>query len=198
MSKTGYIYTLTDPRTDEPRYVGATVDPTDRLRSHLRSPHTDDLEAWVEGLDAEGLTPEMNVINVADVADLSEKEQRALDQLSERFDLLNEDERSGYPRHRTRSRRVADSSDSRSASSERVNETFEPNDQQEAVLDHLKDGRESGAPWGYTSASVAAAELDVPRQYTSSALGSLHDAGWIEKVEPSGTGVYRFVEDPRE
>jgi len=28
-------------------------------------------------------------------------------------------------------------------------------------------------------------------------LSSLHAAGWVEKVEPEGTGVYRFVEDPR-
>lgn len=67
-----------------------------------------------------------------------------------------------------------------------------------AILDHLKDGRDRGAPWGYTSASIAAAALDTRRQYTSRALGSLHDAGWVEKVEPVGTGVYRFVEDPRD
>jgi len=66
-----------------------------------------------------------------------------------------------------------------------------------AVLEHLKDGRELGMPWGYTSASIAAAALDTRRQYTSRALNSLHDAGWIEKVEPEGTGVYRFVNDPR-
>lgn len=81
---------------------------------------------------------------------------------------------------------------------EMVNEAFEPDDQEEAVLDHLKDGRQAGEPWGYTSASVAAADLGVPRQYTSNALGSLHDAGWVEKVEPTGTGIYRFVKDPRE
>jgi len=79
-----------------------------------------------------------------------------------------------------------------------VNESFEPNERQEAVLRHLKEGRGEGEPWGYTSASIAGATLDLPRQYTSSALSSLHDAGWIEKVEPEGTGVYRFVDDPRE
>jgi len=67
-----------------------------------------------------------------------------------------------------------------------------------AVFRHLKDGRDEDGPWGYTSASIAGAALDMPRQYTSSALSSLHDAGWVERVEPTGTGVYRFVEDPRE
>jgi hypothetical protein len=79
-----------------------------------------------------------------------------------------------------------------------VNESYEPSDREEAVLDHLKYGRDRGEPWGYTSASVAGAALDMPRQYTSSALSSLHAAGWVEKVEPEGTGVYRFVEDPRD
>jgi len=79
-----------------------------------------------------------------------------------------------------------------------VNESFEPDARQEAVLDHLKAGRDEGRPWGYTSASIAGEALDMPRQYTSAALGSLHDAGWVEKVKPKGTGVYRFVEDPRE
>jgi hypothetical protein len=84
------------------------------------------------------------------------------------------------------------------ASTEMVNESFEPSERQEAVLRHLKEGRDVGQPWGYTSASIAGVALDMPRQYTSDALSSLHDAGWVEKVEPEGTGVYRFVEDPRE
>jgi hypothetical protein len=79
-----------------------------------------------------------------------------------------------------------------------VNEQFEPDELEEAILDHLKEGRDRGEPWGYTSASIAAKALDSRRQYTSRALGSLHDAGWVEKVEPEGTGVYRLVEDPRE
>ena len=79
-----------------------------------------------------------------------------------------------------------------------VNENFEPDEMEERVLEHLKSGREDCDPWGYTSASIAAADLDTRRQYTSRALGSLHDAGWLERVEPEGTGVYRFIADPRE
>lgn len=79
-----------------------------------------------------------------------------------------------------------------------VNENFEPDEMEEAVLQHLKRGREEGEPWGYTSASIAATAIDTRRQYTSRALGSLHDAGWVERVKPDGTGVYRYVEDPRE
>jgi len=84
------------------------------------------------------------------------------------------------------------------ASDGMVNESYEPDDREAAVLEHLKAGREDGAPWGYTSASIAGVALDMPRQYTSAALSALHAAGWVEKVEPEGTGVYRFVADPRE
>jgi hypothetical protein len=84
------------------------------------------------------------------------------------------------------------------AATNMVNESFVPDEREEAVLKHLKDGRDEGRPWGYTSASIAGEALDVPRQYTSSALGNLHAAGWVEKAEPEGTGVYRFVADPRE
>lgn len=76
-----------------------------------------------------------------------------------------------------------------------VNENFTPNDLEEQALDVLKEGRDDGEPWGYTTPTVAADEIDTRRQYTSRALGSLVDAGWIEQV---GTGVYRFVMDPRE
>lgn len=64
-----------------------------------------------------------------------------------------------------------------------------------AVLEVLKDGRDRGDPWGYTTPTVAAEAFDSRRQYTSRALKNLVAAGWIEQV---GTGVYRFVEDPRE
>lgn len=84
------------------------------------------------------------------------------------------------------------------ATTDMVNESFDPDEREEAVLAHLKEGRSEDEPWGYTSASIAGEALEMPRQYTSNALGSLHDAGWVEKVEPEGTGVYRFVDDPRE
>lgn len=76
-----------------------------------------------------------------------------------------------------------------------VNENYEPDDTEEQVLDVLKDGRDRGDPWGYTTPTVAADAIDSRRQYTSRALKNLVTAGWIEQV---GTGVYRYVDDPRE
>jgi hypothetical protein len=108
-SDTGYVYTLTDPRTDEVRYVGATENPKRRLRSHVQNPHSEALTEWVDNLDADDAVPEMRVINVADIGELSDAEQSALDRLSGRFELLNKKRSSSYaaPSPRDRSRRRA-------------------------------------------------------------------------------------------
>lgn len=76
-----------------------------------------------------------------------------------------------------------------------VNENFKPNDRQEAILDVLKEGREEGKPWGYTNPQRLKENIDTRRQYINRDLRSLTDAGWVEKVN---TGLYRFVEDPRD
>jgi hypothetical protein len=108
-TETGYIYTLSDPRNDEVRYVGATRQPEQRLESHINQPHSDDLKSWVSSLESVHETPDMNIINVAPVDQLSDKEEAALDELSDRFDLLNRQGHSGY--YTSSGRRTADSSD---------------------------------------------------------------------------------------
>lgn len=76
-----------------------------------------------------------------------------------------------------------------------VNENFVPNDRQEAILDVLKDGRDTDRPWGYANPKRLEEHLGTRRQYINRALRGLVDAGWIEKVN---RGLYRFVADPRE
>lgn len=76
-----------------------------------------------------------------------------------------------------------------------VNENYAPDDMEEQALAVLKDGREQGEPWGYTTPSVAAEIIETRRQYTSRALQNLVKAGWVEQVS---RGVYRYVEDPRD
>jgi hypothetical protein len=75
------------------------------------------------------------------------------------------------------------------------NESFEPNDRQEQMLDLLKDGREEGDPWGRITVKYAVEQLDDRRQYVNRDLGSLVDAGWVRKPVK---GLYEFVVDPRE
>jgi predicted transcriptional regulator len=95
-SETGYIYTLSDPRSEEVRYVGATRQPEQRLESHINRPHSDDLESWVSSLEEADREPEMNIIDVAEVAELSRVEREAIEELSGRFELLNSPGETGY------------------------------------------------------------------------------------------------------
>ena len=76
-----------------------------------------------------------------------------------------------------------------------VNENFEPDERQKAIIDVLKEGRKEGNPWGYANPKRLEEELDIRRQYVNRALNGLVDAGWVEKVN---RGLYRFVADPRE
>ncbi len=76
-----------------------------------------------------------------------------------------------------------------------VNESFKPNKRQEAILNVLKEGRETGEPWGYANPKRLEERLDIRKQYINRALKGLVDAGWVEK---ENRGLYRFVADPRE
>jgi DNA-binding IclR family transcriptional regulator len=76
-----------------------------------------------------------------------------------------------------------------------VNEKFEPDERQKAILDVLKEGRNEGDPWGYANPKRLEERIDTRRQYINRALKGLVDAGWVEKVN---RGLYRFVADPRE
>ncbi len=75
-----------------------------------------------------------------------------------------------------------------------VNERFNPDERQDAILEVLKRGRNEGQPWGYANPKRLEEELDIRRQYINRSLKGLVDAGWVEKVN---RGLYRFVADPR-
>lgn len=78
---------------------------------------------------------------------------------------------------------------------EMVNPGYEPADTEEEILALLKEGRDSGTPWGYTTPAHLRNELGVPEGTESFHLRQLENAGWIERV---ARGFYRFVDDPRE
>lgn len=68
-----------------------------------------------------------------------------------------------------------------------ANENFEPTDRQERVLAVFKDE--------YRVNPLRVREVtDIRKQRVNDALGSLVDAGWIQRVN---RGLYEFVEDPR-
>jgi len=90
-SNTGYVYTLSDPRTGDPRYVGATVNPQKRLKAHLNRPHSDDLASWIQDLAEQDLEPEMNVVQIDDVDGLADAERRVLERVASEHNVLNEE-----------------------------------------------------------------------------------------------------------
>lgn len=57
------VYGLVDPRSGTVRYVGQARDPAARLEGHLESPSRR-VGEWVAELAAEGLVPEVRVLDV--------------------------------------------------------------------------------------------------------------------------------------
>ena len=76
-----------------------------------------------------------------------------------------------------------------------VNENYEPGEREEAILELLTEGRDECEPWGRVNPKFVTDRTGLRRQYVNRALRSLVDAGWIER---RATGLYEFVEDPRE
>ena len=99
MSENGYIYTLNDPRTGEPKYVGATSrTPKKRLRQHTTTPTNQDTREWFEELDKDGLKPVMTVVRFTDVDELNEEEKQVYERLSTEYELLNKQKVDYKPR----------------------------------------------------------------------------------------------------
>lgn len=60
-----FIYGLIDPRTDEIRYVGQTVNPANRFSAHLRGlKETSQKAEWVRELLDAGFCPVMKILEV--------------------------------------------------------------------------------------------------------------------------------------
>jgi len=97
-SETGYVYVLIDPRTEEPKYVGASTDPDQRFKAHNSHPHSDDLDDWISGLQDQGEEPEMEVVVERPVEQLGRAEEAVIAGLSAAHDLLNGNDASGYGR----------------------------------------------------------------------------------------------------
>lgn len=64
MDRIWYIYALIDPRTDEVRYVGVTVNTTQRLADHIKASayETTHKAHWIKQLLVLGLRPVMQIL----------------------------------------------------------------------------------------------------------------------------------------
>ena len=72
-----YIYGLVDPRDNEIRYIGRTIDPDIRLRAHCRMVDPGKLKTmWILELKAFQLEPEMKILEKVDRDEEEEAEKR--------------------------------------------------------------------------------------------------------------------------
>lgn len=76
--RTWSIYALIDPRTDEVRYVGATVNTTQRLTDHIKASANETTHKghWIKQLQALGLRPRMQILEQVIGHDASTEAER--------------------------------------------------------------------------------------------------------------------------
>ena len=66
---TVYIYALSDPITNEIRYVGKTINLKQRLKYHTCVSLRDHRSAWIKSLRARGLKPQMDILEAIENSD---------------------------------------------------------------------------------------------------------------------------------
>jgi hypothetical protein len=76
-----------------------------------------------------------------------------------------------------------------------VNEQYEPTENDDKVLEALKQGRESGDPWGRANPRWLIDQTGLEKGNVEFSLRQLTSAGWVRRV---ARGCYEFVADPRE
>ena len=76
-----------------------------------------------------------------------------------------------------------------------VNENYEPSENDELVLEVLKDGRDRDDPWGRANPRYLIDETGLEKSNVEFSLRSLRSAGGVER---SARGLYELVDDPRE
>lgn len=77
-----------------------------------------------------------------------------------------------------------------------VNVRYEPNEQEEVILELFKHGRRSDSPWGRVNPLYLREHSDLEKGQVEYALRNLTNAGWITQLNRGG--LYELVEDPRE
>lgn len=76
-----------------------------------------------------------------------------------------------------------------------VNENYDPSENDEKILAALKQGRDSGDPWGRANPRWLIDETALDKGNVEFSLRSLRDAGWIQRIS---RGLYELNEDPRD
>jgi y4mF family transcriptional regulator len=92
------IYALVDPRTDEIRYVGKSVNGISRPKSHITFSHNNLINEWVNELRDDNYLPEIRILeSLENPSQLIEKEKYWIGKLLEEgYDLLNLSSKNEY------------------------------------------------------------------------------------------------------
>ena len=63
-----YIYSLSDPITDEVRYIGKTIRPKQRYKEHIRNSKDKKTysNCWINSLIKDGLKPILSILEECD------------------------------------------------------------------------------------------------------------------------------------
>jgi DNA-binding IclR family transcriptional regulator len=77
-----------------------------------------------------------------------------------------------------------------------VNESYEPNDREEMVLQMFKQGRDTDRPWGRVNPLYLREHSELEKGQVEYALRNLTNAGWITQLNRGG--LYELKVDPRE
>lgn len=98
MSEKNIIYGLKDPRTDEYKYVGKSVQGIRRAKSHLSNSHNPLVNEWIKDLKMNNYLPDIIILeNVSDWTELIDKEKYWIGKLlNEDYDLFNIDATNSY------------------------------------------------------------------------------------------------------
>jgi len=97
--RTVHIYTLEDPRTGEPRYIGATMNPKSRFANIKSSPHSKALRRWIGELEEEGREPRMTIQKETNQEKADKIENRLIDEYRKEYALLNDRNSQPYPEY---------------------------------------------------------------------------------------------------
>lgn len=175
--ETGYVYTLNDPRTGDPKYVGATISPTQRLYQHKGGKTSPQISEWVDELQANGGEPELQIVQEVPRKQMPRVEREVYRELSQNHDLFN-NELPQYEIMFGESSEVLLSTD-------------------EDILDVFVDGKHRGEPWGLTTKSHLTEVLEYHPNTIYHRTQKLIEWGII-RVENDTSRLFRLVHDPRE